>query len=761
VGIFDERALFERGPVVLFCWRAVDGWPVEHVSRNVVDVLGYDAPDFYSGAVAYAALVHEEDLPRVGAEVAAGAASGAPAFEHEPYRLRHKDGRVMWLYDFTHVIRDEAGAVTHFVGYVFDITARIEGENERLRLERLVNDSRTDAFARGTPDVFLTVDEAGVVTYASPASEKVLGHAPEALVGAPLVTIIPPHLRIAHEQGIAHYLRTGVRRMAWSAIPLRALHADGHEVSIEASFGEYEVNKKRFLTAVLRDVTERTRQTELLVQTLDLKRAVMDGSPTSIVACKGTGIITLANERASSLFDMPTEKLMGRSFYAVLSPEHVAEICQLAAEAVFTREMRSIELPFRGKQGTKLLRHVVSPLEQDDFVVSSEDVTVVREGERALAREAARLSSLVSHLNVGVYVEDDDRRVVVVNDTFCRMFTLAEKPAALVGLRSIELLREVAGKTKLSVEMLKRTEELARARIATSREELEMLDGRILERDYVPVRDADLFHGHLWTFTDVSESRSTQAKILSLAEALERRATSLTAMNGELEAFSYSVSHDLRAPLRSIHGFALALSEDYATKIDDEGQEYLKRIMNGVSRMGVLIDDMLELARLGRTKVVRKTVDLSELARSIAEELVATAPTREVAWRIQDGLEVHADPSLLRAALGNLLGNAHKYSRNVAAAVIELFMEPATGPDGPVYVVRDNGAGFEMAHANRLFSAFERLHTRNEFEGTGVGLATVKRIVAKHGGRIWAHAVVGEGATFRFTLPSIDEPADG
>ena len=758
MGIFDERALFERGPVVLFCWRAVDGWPVEHVSKNVTDVLGYDGEEFVSGAVAYAALVHEEDIGRVGSEVAAGSASGAPAFEHEPYRLRHKDGRVMWIYDFTHVIRDAAGAVTHFVGYVFDITARIDGENERMRLARLVHDSRTEAFARGTPDVLLTVDEAGIVVYASPATRKVLGHAPEALVGSPLTNIVPQRLRMAHEKGFAQYLKTGKRTMEWSAIAFRALHAGGHEVDIEAALGSYEVGAKRFMTAVLRDVTERTRQTELLVRTLELKRAVMDGSPTSIVACKGSGIIALANEQASKLFEVPAKELEGKSLYTLLAAGHGAAVCSLAAEAVFTRETRSVELPFQGKNGTKLLRHVVSPLEQADFVVSSEDVTAIRTNERSLAREAARLSSLVGHLEVGVFVEDESRRFVVVNESFCRMFAADACPADLVGRQSAEFFRDLGNLVENADEVLRRSDELGRVRVAATRDVIHTLDGRVFERDYVPVRDGEVFHGHLWTFTDVTESRTTQAKILRLNEALERRATSLAAMNGELEAFSYSVSHDLRAPLRSIHGFALALSEDYAATIDGEGQEYLKRIMNGVSRMGILIDDMLELARLGRTKVVRKTIDMGELARAVADELTASAPTRVVTWRIADGLEVHADPSLLRAALGNLLGNAHKYSRKVDHAVIELFAEPSA--EGLVYVVRDNGAGFEMAHASRLFSAFERLHTRAEFEGTGVGLATVKRIVAKHGGRIWAEAAVGRGATFRFTLPSFDEPRE-
>ena len=751
MGIFDERALFERGPVVLFCWRAVDGWPVEHVSINVGDVLGYDREAFLSGAVVYSSLVHEDDIARVASEVANGSASGAPAFEHEPYRLRREDGRVIWLYDFTHVIRDETGSVTHFVGYVFDITSRIEGENDRLRLARLVHDSRTDAFARGTPDIFLTVDEAGAIAYASPAAKTVLGYEPTDLVGSPLVRLMPMHLREVHERGFSHYLKTRQRTMPWSGIALRALHADGFEVDVEAAFGEYEAAGKRYITAVLRDVTERKRQTELLLGALELKRAVMDGSPMAIMACKGTGTISLANDRAGVMFETTTTKLAGTRLAVLLGAEAGAALRRLAAETIFTREVRTIELPFYGVEGTKTIRHVVSPLDRDDFVVSSEDVTKVRASEAALAREAARLSSLVSHLGIGVYVEDDEKRVVVVNTTFCKMFGV-DDPSSLVGQVWTDVLPIIMRDWKHVDERLTRIEGLRTARVATLRDVVEMTDDRVFERDYLPVTEGSVFHGHLWTFTDVTAGRRAQAKIMALADALERRADHLAAINGELEAFSYSVSHDLRAPLRTIHGFALALSEDYASSIDAQGKSYLERILNGASRMGVLIDDMLELARLGRANVTRRPVDLSEIARSIAEELVTTAPGRTVTWNIEDGIVAEADPTLIRAALGNLLGNAHKYTRKVDHAIVDFFVEASDEGDR-VFVVRDNGAGFDMAHAKRLFAAFERLHARSDFEGTGVGLATVKRIVGKHGGRIWAEAAAGSGATFRFTLP--------
>jgi signal transduction histidine kinase len=239
---------------------------------------------------------------------------------------------------------------------------------------------------------------------------------------------------------------------------------------------------------------------------------------------------------------------------------------------------------------------------------------------------------------------------------------------------------------------------------------------------------------------------------------LEDANRELEGTNRELEAFSYSVSHDLRAPLRSIDGFSQILQEDYEGVLDDEGLGYLGRVRAASGHMATLIDDLLDLSRVGRRPLRREPVDLTGLAEGIVEDLRVSEPEREVEFVAGEGIEAWGDISLLKVALENLLGNAWKFTAREPRARIEFGANRNPGPGflAPVYYVRDSGAGFDQKYADKLFGAFQRLHGQDEFEGTGIGLATVARIVHRHGGRVWAEGEVGEGATFYFTLGGRD-----
>jgi DNA-binding response OmpR family regulator len=236
-----------------------------------------------------------------------------------------------------------------------------------------------------------------------------------------------------------------------------------------------------------------------------------------------------------------------------------------------------------------------------------------------------------------------------------------------------------------------------------------------------------------------------------LAEIRAAFVDELKSKNSELEAFSYSVSHDLRAPLRSIDGFSRLLLDDHAGQLDARGQDYLRLVRESAQRMGELIDDLLLLSRVGRADLSRDPIDLCGIASGVAEGLRKKDPDREVQWCIEDQLLVEADSGLMRVVFDNLLGNAWKFTAKVSAARIEVRTEQQEGVT--VFFVRDNGAGFNMDYAEKLFSPFQRLHTESEFAGTGIGLATVHRIIDRHGGRIWADSVVDHGATFYFTIP--------
>ena len=266
-----------------------------------------------------------------------------------------------------------------------------------------------------------------------------------------------------------------------------------------------------------------------------------------------------------------------------------------------------------------------------------------------------------------------------------------------------------------------------------------------------PLRGVDGSHmGGVVVMRDNTERRQATEEIARLNHNLQANVVALRAVNKELEAFSYSVSHDLRAPLRSINGFSQALLEDYGEKLDATGSSYLQRVRAATQRMGQLIDDMLALSQVTRTEMNHANVDLSELACVVGNEVQLAIRNQTVEFTVQAGLTACCDGRLLKVVLENLLGNAWKFTAKRATANVEFG---ATQIDGEtVYFVRDDGAGFDTRYADKLFGAFQRLHAMNEFAGTGIGLATVARIIHRHNGRVWAEGAVESGATFYFTL---------
>ncbi|HXC16643.1 MAG TPA: ATP-binding protein [Holophagaceae bacterium] len=275
---------------------------------------------------------------------------------------------------------------------------------------------------------------------------------------------------------------------------------------------------------------------------------------------------------------------------------------------------------------------------------------------------------------------------------------------------------------------------------------------RMLDR--IEQREAALSAANGALQQEIEEHKVARGEVASLNLDLERRVAERTAeleaANKELESFSYSVSHDLRAPLRAIDGFSMLLQKHLDAGLDATGQGHLDRVRSATQRMGHLIDDLLRLSRTTRSEMFRRDLDLSELARVIAADLQVASPERKVDVSIAPGMTAHGDPTLMRAVLENLLGNAWKFTAKQAEARIEVGrLEKG---QGNIYFVRDNGAGFDMRYVDKLFGAFQRLHAVTEYAGTGVGLANVQRIIHRHGGRVWAEGEPDRGATFYFTL---------
>jgi PAS domain S-box-containing protein len=351
------------------------------------------------------------------------------------------------------------------------------------------------------------------------------------------------------------------------------------------------------------------------------------------------------------------------------------------------------------------------------------------------------LDSMIENLPAMIFVKDaDGLRFERINQAGEKLLGLPR--AELVGKSDYDFFpREQA-----TFFQSKDRETLSRGVVVDVQEEpVETKTGRRwLYTRKVPMLAADGTPEHLLGISmDITEHRAA-------AEQLRLAKDGSDAANRELEAFAYSVAHDLRAPLRSIDGFSRALLEDCGAALPIVGRSHLQRVLDATQRMAMLIDDLLLLSRVSRTAIHLQAVDLSAMAKETADFLLQAEPTRQIDLKIQPTLRTRADPGLLRIVLDNLLGNAFKFTGRRPRATIEFGV--ATEGKERVYFVRDDGAGFDGQYAGKLFGAFQRLHAEREFPGTGIGLATVHRIVSRHGGRVWAQGEVDRGATFSFTL---------
>lgn len=393
----------------------------------------------------------------------------------------------------------------------------------------------------------------------------------------------------------------------------------------------------------------------------------------------------------------------------------------------------------------------------------STDVSAEREAQQAVKRSEVQLRALIDAMPDLVVLLDDRGAWRLANRALLQMWDLEHRQWQ--GLRTPEVLNQLP--IEVSSDVLSSEQEaiqLAQGKTIRVEQMLPQLEGGPRTYDLIMTPMADeygVYAGAVMIARDITHLKQSERirrqqldEIQRLNAELETRVkirtAALEAANRELEAFSYSVSHDLRAPLRSLDGFSRMLLEDYGEKLDETGVDYLQRIRRNSQRMGELIDDLLKLSRVSRAEVRRQLVNLSGMAQDILNEMADAEPERQVSVRVEPGLWVDADAGLVRALLENLLRNAWKFTRNSPDSRIEFF--GAERNHQPLFVVRDSGVGFDMAYATRLFSPFQRLHGGGEYEGSGIGLAIVQRIVRLHGGTVFAEAKPGAGASFYFSL---------
>lgn len=474
------------------------------------------------------------------------------------------------------------------------------------------------------------------------------------------------------------------------------------------------------------------------------------------------------NDAAMESYGYSTDEFEAMTIKCIRPPEDVPELLEHLADprrqmaplrtwkhlkkngTVIDVETRSHEIIFEGRRARLVLAN---------------DVTDRLRAETQIRNSESRLRTIVENLSEGLAVADLDGNYLNFNRAAQEMhgFTDNDECAHQLGQFSeLFAFTDMDGQTvqanDLPLARILRGEQLGDVEIWVERRDRPFK--RIFRYGGTLIYDStEKPIMAIVTTADITKRKIAEEHNRRLHETLESRVTlrtaELQAVNKELESFSYSVSHDLRAPLRHIAGYTEVLLDEYSNVLDENGRNFLREVRGSTQEMGKLIDDVLKLARVSQKELRREEVDLSELANEIIQRQLKDDPQRNIDITIEAGLSAYGDCRLLGVVLTNLLENAWKFTSKSSAPSITFCREPVIGSRG--YCVRDNGSGFDMKYADRIFGAFQRLHSSDEFEGTGIGLATVQRIINRHGGQIWAEGSVGRGARFYFTLPEFSD----
>jgi len=515
------------------------------------------------------------------------------------------------------------------------------------------------------------------------------------------------------------------------------------------------------------------RKTELVLgQSEERFRLVVQAAPSAMIAVDVNGKINLVNLHAQKLFGYGKEELLGHPI-EMLVPERFRSGHTHHRQSFFSESSSRVmgaghellglhkdghEVPieigltsYEGSDGQSTLALIVDITERKHVEqvlqkAHAELELQVQERTAALSEANALLQTMMDNMPDHIYFKDAEGRFIRNSKSQAKMMGLSD-PAKVVGRTDFDFFPKDHAQRSYDEEqkLMKSGQPLVNIE-----ERVVWPDGQVawVSTTKLPLRDTKKqVIGTFGISRDITARKQAE-------EELQKSNTQLEAANKELEAFSYSVSHDLRAPLRSIDGFSQAVMEDYGEQLPEQGHEHLMRVRKAAQHMAALIDDLLNLSRVTRAPMKSDTVNLSKLAQGIIVELKRTQPERNVKFTGTPNLNVRGDPHLLQVVLENLLNNAWKFTSKREQAEIEFGSKREN--DETIYFMRDNGAGFDMAYTSKLFGAFQRLHAMTDFPGTGVGLATVQRIIHRHAGRIWTEAEVDRGATFFFTLPALE-----
>jgi PAS domain S-box-containing protein len=705
---------------------------------------------------------------------------------HAEIKNKAKNGSIYWVDTTVVPFMSAAGKPRQYVAIRADITERKRAEEVRERLAAVV-ESSDDAIISKTLD--------GIITAWNRGAEKVFGYSAEETVGQPIRMLIPVD-RVNEEKQILSRVARGESVEHFETMRVRK---DGKLIDASVTISPIRTSSGVVVGAskITRDITERKRAERALKESLatseralkelaDQKFALDQHAIVAITDVQGT--INYVNDKFCAISRYSKEELIGQNHRILNSSHHPREFFHEMYHTIANGNVWHGEIKNRAKDGsiywvdTTIVPFMSAEGKPRQYVAIRADITDRKLAGEILAAKTVELSrqteelaqsrqeletqtitlrSILDSMAEGLVAADEQGKFIIWNSAAEKIVGLGPETMPTrdwtehYGLflpdmvtpfppEQNPLARAIRGENG-TAEMFLRNPSLPQ--------------GAWIEASANPLRDKQgALRGGVVAFRDVTQRRIDEREIQKLNNELEQRVEERTAQlqiaNKELESFSYSVSHDLRAPLRHIGGFSKMLMEEFGGTLEPGAKHYLDRILAGTQTMGVLVDELLNLARVGRHALNRQETRLNPIIADVIAMLEPDTAGRHIDWKIADLPVLECDPVLVKQIFQNLLANALKFTRSRAQTVIEIdCKQEANREDGQtVFLIRDNGIGFNMKYVDKLFGVFQRLHRPEDFEGTGIGLATVQRIVQKHGGRVWAEGEVDQGATFYFTL---------